>query len=236
MSVLAHVLGLPALAVLSWALVAIFFQWRPSAAWWFRPLAILIGAASAVALGSCATREFHFVTFVYLVLLGTLLIFHVILAAVGFGRREPATARRPAAVDVHPSLKTAAARERILDFAGAVTAYDEYLSESPGDVRVMSRLAEALIKAGSARRAISVLTVAFTEAQEPKMKIAFGIRLAEVVLVVERDPLAARAQLELLKKLYAGTGHEKYVEALSRKLTRHVAEGRYLKPKPRKSF
>jgi len=233
-STLAHVLGLPALAILAWGLLAIIFGWRPSEHWWFRPGVIVAGAISAGALFYLASREIHFILIAYLMAIATFLITHGILAVAALAMTDWRRTPEERKAQLHPTLKRAIVLERSLDFAGAVAAYDEYLEEAPDDAAARARLAEALIRAGNAKRAISVLTVAFTQAEEPKRKIAIGIRLAEVIFVAERNPLGARSQLEQVKKLFAGTGHEKYVEALSQKLIKRVAEGRYLKTRPEK--
>ena len=231
---LAHVLGLPAVALLVWGILTITLEWKYAFYWWFRPGVMLYGAGCAGGLYLLSGKEMHFVIGVYVVLITALLIIHAILALVALGRIDPLAIELKREKGKHPALRRAAAHERSYDFHGAVAAYDEYLAENPGDSAARGRLAEALIKAGNAKRAISVLTIAFTQAEDDKQKIAFGVRLAEVILVTQHDPLAARAQLEQVKILYAGTEHEGYIADLSERMMKRVADGKYLKAKPQR--
>ncbi len=231
---MSHVLGLSAIALLGLALAAPAAQWRISLYWWFRPAAVALGLALAAALLHFARLAVDFAAYAYLALIGALCIVHLILLAVTLARSDWRPYFGLSSRGLHPVLRKAIALERILNFPAAIAAYDEYLAECPADLTAKARLAEALIKSGNSRRAVSVLTIAFTEAEEPRQKIAFGIRLAEIILVAERQPLAARAQLEQLKTMFAGTAHERYVAKLSKRLMKRVAEGVYLKPKPPK--
>ena len=235
MSDVTHFLGLPAVAILALGLVALFFEWQIALYLWWRPVILAIGAALGAALYWFARRELNVLAWLYLVVIAALLLAHLIIAAVAIARADWRIRRadRLHEKTLHPMLMKALSYERMLSYPAAIVAYDEYLAECPSDVSARGMLGEALIKAGNAKRAIGVLTVAFTEAEDSKMKIAFGIRLAEVILVTERNPLAARAQLEQVRKLFAGTEHEKYVDRLSRRLMKRVAEGKYLKPKPK---
>ncbi len=234
MPTLVHVLGLPAVAVLVWGLLTVTLQWRYSFYWWFRPAVMVFGASCAAGLYALSGKEMNFAIGAYVVLIMGFLIIHIMLALIAIGRIDPAAIRLRQEKWTHPLLRKAAILERSLDFAGAVAAYDEYLEENPADVKIRGRLGEALIKAGNAKRAISVLTIAFTQAEDDKQKIAFGVRLAEVILVTQHDPLTARAQLEQVKKLYAGTEHEEYVAELSERMMKRVADGKYLKAKPQR--
>lgn len=224
--------GAGASFVLAVGLAAVILEWRLSLRVWFRTGFLAFGAAAVFALYALNRPAPHiggwaWVAFVGLLTLAHAVLFVVALARSGWGRDEA-----PAA-DLHPLLREALSYEHNLSFPAAVAAYDQYLEECPSDVKAKGRLGEALIKAGNARRAISVYTVAFTEAEEPKIKIAFGIRLAELILVTQRNPLTARAQLEQLRKIYAGTEHEKHVERLSRRMMKAVSEGKYLRTTPK---
>ena len=232
MSILAHLIGLLGVAVLVLGLLAVIIQWRIAFFWWLRPVVLVLGAASFCGLLYLVKREFIFAAYVYITFIFALAVAHLFAAFATMNRftwQPPADDPR---YEVPPIVRQAMVHERALNYVAAVASYDEYLDAFPDDARVRARLAEALIKAGNAKRAISVLTVAFTQAEDAKAKISLGIRLAELTLVAERNPLAARAQLEQLKLLFAGTEHEKLVEGLSNKLLKRVAEGRYLKPKP----
>lgn len=234
MSRVADYAGVTVTAVLALGLLAVLVEWRISLRLSFRIAVIALGAAAGPAIYILNHRAPPLSAWAWIALIALLTLVHAafLIAALsrsGWGQEELADSS-----DLHPLLREALSYERNLSYPAAVIAYDQYLEECPSDVRAKGRLGEALIKAGNAKRAISVLTLAFTEAEEAKMKIAFGIRLAELILVTQRDPLAARAQLELLRKLYAGTEHEKYVERLSRKMMKAVSEGRYLKKRPRR--
>ncbi len=224
--------GLAGLGVLGAGLVAIWLQWRWESTWWFRLSAIAFGAGCGAVVLYLSTLELHILSYFYLILIGMFLVWHIGALFVALARIDWSRAQKRGQEPLHPLLRRAISAERALDFAGAVKAYDEYLEEAGPDAAVLARLGEVLIKAGNTKRALSVLTLAFTEAEEPRLKIAFGVRLAELILVARRDPIAARAQLEQIRMMFAGTEHEEYVDALAAEMTKRVGEGWYQRGKP----
>jgi len=222
--------GVAGLVVLGAGLAAVLLDWRRANI----PVRAGIIAAGAGASGYVlylSRLEFHVLSYFYLILMGMLLFFHAAtFLSVLIGAIAP-DENAPKVKVAHPLLRKARAAERSMDFAAAVRAYDEYL-EKYEDPAARGRLGEVLIKAGNSKRALSVLTLAFTEAEEPRLKITLGIRLAEVILVTRRDPVAARTQLEQVREIFAGTEHEAFIEDLAARMIKRVAEGRYLKAKP----
>lgn len=232
MDTLINILGLFGTAVMAASLAMLLLKWEITANWWWRPAALVVGVGCCSTIVAMVWGRFKFVPYGYIVLLVVLIAWHVIEGTVTLARIDWKERREQKEKQMHPLIRRARALERSLGFPEAAKCYEEYLEEMPDDATVRGRLAETLIKAGRSKRAIAVLTVAFAQAQEDRERIAFGIRLAELLLVVKRDPLAARAQLEQLKNLYAETEHADYVESLSSEMTKRVSEGRYLKSGP----
>jgi hypothetical protein len=228
---LINVVGLAGLAVTAAGLAGIAFSVRWMNHFYARLAVVVAGAAAFAGVLALSRREFHVMSYFYLIFLGMLLFVHLVLLFIVTVRLVVPSEEEKRVVDMPPLLKKARAAERSLDFAEATRAYEEYF-ERFEDPRARGRFAELLIKAGNSRRAVSVLTVAFGEAEEPKLKIALGLRLAEVLLAAERDPVAARTQLEQLRTMFEGGEHEAYVEDLAARMMKRVAEGRYLKKKP----
>jgi len=229
---LVNCVGIAGLAVLAAGLAAVLLDWH-RAVIWVRAAVIAIGAAAFVVVLFLSRLEFHVLSYFYLVFMGMLLFFHVVLFISVLLSAVAPDEDAPKVKADHPLLRKARLAERKMDFAAAVRAYDEYL-EKYEDPAARGRMAEVLIKAGNARRALSVLTLAFAEAEKPRLKITLGIRLAEVILVTRRDPVAARTQLEQVRELYRGGEHEAFVEDLAARMMKRVAEGRYLKARPEK--
>lgn len=227
---LQHAVGLTGIAVGVFGLVAIIAAMHIANYIVARLVLIVIKIACILALWRLVTLEQHILGYAYIIVLISLLIVHggALLLAVAF-----ADWSRGAAPDeeIDPLIRRGIKAEKSLDWPEAIKAYEEYL-EDYEDAAVRTRLAEALIKVGDSKRAISVLTVAFGEAEKPKRQILIGIRLAELLLVAQRDPVAARTQLEQVKEMFKGTEHEDYVERLSEQMKKNVAEGKYLKRRP----
>lgn len=228
---LVNLAGLVGLALLAAGLAGIVFSWRWTNYIWVRVGLVVFGAGDLAALVYLLRLEFHVLAYLYMAFVGALEFAHVV-ALVSVVTKALAAGGAPSGKRaLHPLLAKARRAERSLDYVGAIKAYDEYL-EKFEDPEAGARLAEALIKSGNSKRAISVLTVAFTQTEEDKLKIALGIRLAEVILVTERDPVGARTQLEHLRGMFKGGENEAYVEELARRMMQRVGEGKYLKAKP----
>lgn len=224
--------GAAGLVVLGAGLAAVMLDWHRAGI----PVRAGIIAAGAGAFGYVlylSRLEFHILSYFYLIFMGMLLFFHVVAFLSVLIGAVAGDEKAPLVKAAHPLLQKARRAERSMDFAGAVRAYDQYL-EKYEDPASRGGLAEVLIKAGNSKRALSVLTLAFTEAEDPRLKITLGIRLAEVILVTGRDPVAARTQLEQVREIFAGTEHEAFIEDLAARMIKRVAEGRYLKAKPDK--
>ncbi len=222
--------GIIGILILAGGLAAVLSGWHRANIYVRAGFVVAGGAAFAVVL-YLSRREPYILSYLYIVTMGMLLFLHV---AILVWVLMNAFFDEGAAVKVkaeHPLLRKARRAARSLDFAGAVRAYDEYL-EKYEDPAARAQLAEVLIKAGNSRRALSVLTLAFTEAEQPRQKITLGVRLAELILVTRRDPTAARAQLEQVRELFKGTEEEDFAEDLAGRMIKRVAEGRYLKGRP----
>ncbi len=229
MDSLIRIFGILGVAVMAATLAMILLRWEIAARWWFRPAAILFGGACAAGVVFSMREKWDIGAYAYVFLIALLGMWHVILGLLALARYE----RRPPGQTPLPDvLRTALALDRARQYIGAIAAYDEYLETNPADAAARGRLAEALVHSGNAKRAIAVLTVAFAQAQDDRQRIRFGVRLAELILVARRDPLGARAQLEQVRKLYAGTEHERYAEDLSARMMRRVGQGRYLRSDP----
>ena len=204
---LVNFFGILGIVVMAAGLAVLMLRWNIAGSGGSAPPSSS-SAPSALAIVILSIRsKYDLLAYSYVFLITLLALWQIIEGLTRIAHVEPYDRDREPE-KLTDSLRRARALEHHHNYIGAIQAYDLHLEEDPADVPARIRLAEALLHTGNSKRAIAVLTVAFAQSQDPRERVRVGVRLAEMLLVARRDPLAARAQLEQVRAMYAGTENE----------------------------